>query len=56
MKIIIGYSACPLTRKAFEKRGHEVWTCDLLPSRDNSHNHFQCDIWDVACWGKLWSE
>lgn len=47
-KILIGYSACPLTREAFERFGHDVWTCDLLPARDNSPKHFECDIWDVA--------
>lgn len=28
-KILIGYSACPLTRAAFEAHGHDVWTGDL---------------------------
>lgn len=46
-KVLIGYSACPLTRAAFEAHGHEVWTCDLLPARDGSSNHYQCDIWEV---------
>lgn len=46
-KILIGYSACPLTRAAFEAHGHDVWTCDLLPARDNSAKHHQCDVWDV---------
>jgi hypothetical protein len=48
MKILIGYSACPLTRAAFEKHGHETWTCDLLPARDGSLRHLQCDVWEVA--------
>lgn len=48
MRVLIGYSACPLTRAAFERHGHEVWTCDLLPARDNSERHFQCDVWEVA--------
>lgn len=52
MRVLIGYSACPLTRAAFEARGHEVWTCDLLPARDGSPRHFQCDIWEVA--GDRW--
>jgi len=47
-KILIGYSACPLTRASFERFGHDVWTCDLLPARDNSPKHFECDIWEVA--------
>jgi hypothetical protein len=29
-----------------------VWTCDLLPARDGSVNHLQCDIWEVA--NDLW--
>jgi hypothetical protein len=45
--ILIGYSTCPLTRQAFEKHGHNVWTCDRLPARDGHPNHYQCDIWDV---------
>lgn len=48
MRVLIGYSACPLTRAAFERHGHEVWTCDLLPARDGSERHFQCDVWEVA--------
>ena len=47
-KVLIGYSACPLTRAAFEAQGHDVWTCDLLPARDNSPKHLQGDIWQVA--------
>lgn len=46
--ILIGYSACPLTRSAFEANGHDVWTCDLLPARDESAKHLQGDIWQVA--------
>lgn len=48
-KILIGYSACPLTRQAFEAHGHDVWTCDLLPARDGGFKHLQCDIWDALC-------
>lgn len=52
MRVLIGYSTCPSTRLAFERRGHEVWTCDILPARDGSARHLQCDIWDVA--GDRW--
>lgn len=48
MKVLIGYSACPLTRAAFERHGHEVTTCDLLPVRDGAGSHYQGDIWDIA--------
>lgn len=46
MRVLIGYSTCQHTRAAFERHGHEVWTCDLRAS-DHPH-HLQCDIWDVA--------
>lgn len=49
MRVLIGYSACPLTRAAFERRGHTVWTCDLLPARDGmAETHYQGDVWDIA--------
>lgn len=45
--VLIGYSACPLTRAAFEAAGCEAWTCDLLPARDDSSRHMQCDVWEA---------
>lgn len=45
--ILIGYSACPLTRTAFEAHGHNVFTCDLLPARGDSSKHIQGDIWEA---------
>jgi hypothetical protein len=49
-RVIIGYSCCPLTAEAFAVQGHDVWTCDLLPSR-GWRQHMQCDVWDAieAC-------
>lgn len=46
-RVLIGYSACPLTRKAFEDAGCEAWTCDVLPARDNSPFHLQCDVFEA---------
>lgn len=46
-RVLIGYSACPLTRAAFEQQGHEAWTCDLLPSRDASIFHITGDVWEA---------
>lgn len=45
--VLIGYSACPLTRAAFEEAGCEAWTCDLLPARGDSGRHIQGDIWEA---------
>lgn len=50
-RVLIGYSACPLTRAAFEAHGHDAWTCDLLPSRDGAEKHLQMDVWDAISLG-----
>lgn len=44
-RVLIGYSACPLTQQAFERAGVEAWTCDLLPSRGSGVRHIQGDVW-----------
>lgn len=51
-RILIGYSACPLTLEAFERAGCEAWTCDLLPSRGRTDRHIQGDVWGVL--GERW--
>lgn len=50
--VLIGYSACPLTREAFERAGCDAYTCDQLPARDgNTRRHIQADIRTVLNWG-----
>ncbi|UXU76183.1 MULTISPECIES: hypothetical protein [unclassified Paracoccus (in: a-proteobacteria)] len=34
-------------RRAFAARGHDVWSCDLLPAEDGSNRHIRCDIRDI---------
>lgn len=53
-EVLIGYSACQLTREAFEKAGVSAWTCDLLPARGNGGRHIQGDVWD-ALRSKKWA-
>lgn len=48
MRVLLGYTACPFTRAAFERHGHDVWTCDKLPARGETSRHLQADIWDVV--------
>lgn len=50
MRVLIGYSRCHMTRRAFEAAGCEAWTCDLLPAAQP--RHFQCDVWEVL--GDRW--
>lgn len=44
MRVLVGCESSGVTREAFRKRGHEAWSCDLLPADDDSPWHFQCDI------------
>jgi hypothetical protein len=34
-------------RRAFRDRGHDAWSCDLLPAEDGDTHHFQCDALDI---------
>ncbi len=34
-------------REAFRAKGHNAWSCDLLPAEDNSEFHYQGDVFDL---------
>jgi hypothetical protein len=48
VNVLIGYSRCPHTYAAFANRGHNVWTCDLLPAIDPYQKHFTGDVWTIT--------
>src|SRR5690606_34227141 len=55
MKILIGCEFSGVVRQAFRARGHDAWSCDLLPAEDKSSFHLQRDVleildegWDMA--------
>lgn len=47
MRVLIACEYSGRTREAFRARGHEVKSCDLLPSEDNSPHHIVGDVFDV---------
>ena len=47
MKVLVGCEFSGKVREAFRKLGHDVTSCDLLPSDDDSPHHVQCDVIDV---------
>ncbi len=47
MKILIACEYSGRVREAFRNRGHNVMSCDFLPSEDNSPHHYQGDIRDL---------
>ena len=46
MKVLIGCEFSGTVRDAFAARGHDAWSCDLLPS-EKPGNHIQGDVLDV---------
>lgn len=47
MRVLIGCEFSAVVRDAFRKRGHDAWSCDLLPSEGDPRWHLQCDIFTV---------
>ena len=47
MKILVACEFSGVVRREFEWRGHDVWSCDLLPSLDNSPKHIVGDVLDI---------
>jgi hypothetical protein len=47
MKVLVACEYSGTVREAFRKLGHEAVSCDLLPADDNSHNHYQGDVFDI---------
>ena len=44
MKILVACEFSGVVREAFRKRGHDAWSCDLLPSDIPSPYHIQDDV------------
>ena len=47
MRVLIGCEFSGVVRRAFASRGHDAWSCDLLPAEDRSNKHITGDIRDV---------
>ena len=47
MKILVACEYSGRVREAFRKMGHDAYSCDILPSDDNSQYHFQEDVLNV---------
>lgn len=47
MKALISCEFSGVVRRAFRRRGHEAWSCDLLPAEDCDPHHIQGDVLEV---------
>lgn len=55
LRVLVGCEYSGRVRQAWRERGHDAYSCDLLPSEDNSPYHLQGDVlqylddgWDVG--------
>lgn len=44
MKVLVACEFSGVVREAFRERGHDAWSCDLLPAQDGSKSHIQGDV------------
>jgi hypothetical protein len=44
MRVLVACEYSGVVRDAFRRRGHDAWSCDLLPAEDNSPYHYQRDL------------
>lgn len=47
MRVLIACEYSGIVRNAFAARGHDAWSCDLLPSEDSSNRHIVGDARDL---------
>ncbi len=47
MKVLVACEYSGRVREAFRAKGHDAYSCDLLPSDDNSMYHYHCDVREV---------
>src|SRR5574337_1805971 len=44
MKVLCSCEFSGVVREAFRKKGHDAWSCDLLPTEISSDYHIQDDV------------
>lgn len=44
MNVLVACESSGVVRRAFRDRGHNAWSCDILPADDGSDYHIQSDI------------
>src|SRR5690606_5080535 len=47
LRVLIACEFSGVVRRAFAARGHDAWSCDLLPAEDRSNRHIVGDVRDI---------
>jgi len=58
MKILVACEFSGIVRDAFRAKGHDAWSCDLLPSESSEEGyHLEGDVsWYSKCNGRTMGE
>lgn len=48
MRVLVACESSGVVREAFRSKGHDAWSCDLLPAEDGSPHHIEGDALVVA--------
>jgi hypothetical protein len=51
LRVLVACEFSGTVRDAFLAKGHDAWSCDLLPAEHNSNRHIRGDVRDVLCDG-----
>lgn len=42
-RVLVACETSGVVRRAFLERGHDAWSCDVLPAEDQTNRHIVCD-------------
>lgn len=51
LRVLVACEFSGVVRRAFAARGHDAWSCDLLPAEDRSNRHIIGDARDILADG-----
>jgi hypothetical protein len=54
VRVLVACEFSGTVRRAFRERGHDAWSCDLLPAEDGDPHHYQGDMSEAAILWESW--
>lgn len=51
LRVLVACEFSGIVRDAFLERGHNAWSCDLLPSESLPQYHMRCDVFEAISRG-----
>lgn len=54
MRVLVACEFSGVVREAFRAKGHNAWSCDVLPALDNSEFHYESDVRELLSVSDPW--